>query len=86
MTPDVIADQALLTASRWQRDAMLNRILAAWWQGKDDGLPAEQRLNDNTDQYEARLDAVRGEMGREEILRKVNAPALPATRANEVLG
>jgi hypothetical protein len=62
--PDHIADRALLTVSAWQRQTTLNRILAAWWQGKDDGLPAEQRLNDNTntDQYEARLDAVRGEM------------------------
>jgi hypothetical protein len=64
MTPDVIADQALLTASRWQRDAMLNRILAAWWQGKDDGLPAEQRLNDNTSSNDWQRDneIVRGEM------------------------
>lgn len=62
LSPDRIADEALLTISRWQREAMINRALAAWWQGKDDGLPPEQRLNDNTDQYEARLDAVRGEM------------------------
>jgi hypothetical protein len=60
--PDLIADQAILTVSAWQRQTTINRILAAWWQGKDDGLPAEQRLNDNQDQYEARLDAVRGEM------------------------
>jgi hypothetical protein len=62
MARDLIADQALITASRWQRDAMINRILAAWWQGKDDGLPPEQRLNDNKDQFEARLDTVRNIM------------------------
>jgi len=63
MTPDRIADEALLTISRWQREAMVNRALAAWWQGKDDGLPPEQRLNDNhQDHYGATLDAVRGEM------------------------
>jgi hypothetical protein len=76
MTPDLIADQALITASRWQRDAMLNRILAAWWQGKDDGLPADQRLNDNTSLNDWQRDnaLVEREMGRTEILRKVNAP------------
>ncbi len=47
LSPDRIADEALLTISRWQREAMVNRALAAWWQGKDDGLPPEQRLNDN---------------------------------------
>jgi hypothetical protein len=60
--PDAIHDAALLTVSAWQRQTAVNRILAAWWQGKDDGLPAEQRLNDNQDQFEARLDAVRGEV------------------------
>jgi hypothetical protein len=76
MTPDLIADQALITASGWQRDAMLNRILAAWWQGKDDGLPADQRLNDNTSLNDWQRDnaLVEREMGRTEILRKVNAP------------
>jgi hypothetical protein len=60
MTPDLIADQAILTVSAWQRQAlpsldeamlMLYREQARRWE-----------LNDNTDQYEARLDAVRGEM------------------------
>lgn len=47
LSPDRIADEALLTISRWRREAMVNRALAAWWQGKDDGLPPEQRFNDN---------------------------------------
>lgn len=59
-SPD--ADEALLTISRWQREAMVNRALAAWWQGKDDGLPPAERLNDNQDQYGATLNAVRREM------------------------
>jgi hypothetical protein len=37
--------------------------------------------NTTTDQYEARLDAVRSEMGRHEILRKVNAPGRVEVRA-----
>lgn len=61
-SPDAIHDATRLAISAWQRQAAVNRILAAWWQGKDDGLPAEQRFNDNKDQFEARLDAVRGEM------------------------
>jgi hypothetical protein len=64
MTPDAIADQAILTVSAWQRETsqqMADRLLPLWQARRH--LPAEQRLNDNTDQYEARLDAVRGEMG-----------------------
>jgi hypothetical protein len=66
--PDLIADQAILTVSAWQRQAlpsldeamlMLYREQARRWE-----------LNDNTDQYEARLDAVRGEMARHPIVRK----------------
>lgn len=62
--PDLIADRALLTVSAWQRQTTLNRILAAWWQGKDDGLPAEQRLNDNTslNDWQRDNEIVRGEM------------------------
>jgi hypothetical protein len=68
MTPDLIADQALILTSQWQRQTAVNRILAAWWQGKDDGLPAEQRLNDNhQDHYSATLDAVRGALNSTEI-------------------
>jgi hypothetical protein len=64
MTPDHIADRALLTVSAWQRQTAVNRILAAWWQGKDDGLPAEQRLNDNTslNDWQRHNEIVRGEM------------------------
>lgn len=58
LSPDHIADRALLTVSAWQRETpqqIANRLLyldqARRWE-----------LNDNTDRYEARLDAVRGEM------------------------
>jgi hypothetical protein len=78
--PDHIADRALLTVSAWQRETpqqIANRLL---WRDQAERWEA----NDNTtaDQYEARLDAVRSEMGREEILRKVNAPG----RVTEVAG
>jgi hypothetical protein len=55
--PDLIADQALILTSQWQRETpqqIANRLL---WRDQ-----AERReANDNTtaDQYEARLEAVR---------------------------
>lgn len=62
--PDAIADNALLTVSFWQRltsQQRADRLLNEWQANKH--LPPELRLNDNTtDQYEARLQAVRGEM------------------------
>ncbi len=59
-SPDRIADEALLTVSRWQRETsqergyrLLYRDQARRWEA-----------NDNQDQYGATLDAVRREMGR----------------------
>lgn len=60
MTPDAIHDTALLTISAWQRETSQQRAdrLLPLWQARKH-LPPEQRLNDNQDQYEARLEAVR---------------------------
>ncbi len=60
--PDLIADQAILTVSAWQRQAfpsldeamlMLYRDQARRWEANDN----------HQDHYSATLDAVRGEMG-----------------------
>lgn len=62
MTPDLIADQALILTSQWQREAlptsdeamlMLYRDQARRWEANDN----------NQDQYGATLDAVRESMG-----------------------
>lgn len=62
MTPDLIADQAILTISAWQRQALpsmdeamllLYRDQARRWAGQD---------NISNEQYAATLDVVRGEM------------------------
>jgi hypothetical protein len=60
MTPDHIADRALLTISAWQRQALPSLDEAMLMLYLDQARRWE--LNTNTDQYEARLDAVRGEV------------------------
>lgn len=59
MTPDLIRDTALLTVSQWQRETTQERGSRLLY------LDQARRweANDNTDQYEARLDAVRFTMG-----------------------
>jgi len=64
LSPDLIADQAILTVSAWQRETsqqMADRLLPIWQARRD--LPPEQRLNDNhQDHYNATLEAGRHEM------------------------
>jgi hypothetical protein len=73
--PDLIADQALVLTSQWQRETpqqIANRLL---WRDQAERWEAN---DNNQDQYGATLDAVRSAMD----LRKVNAPG----RVTEVAG
>jgi hypothetical protein len=63
MTPDLIADQAILTVSAWQRQALPSLDEAMLMLYIDQARRWELNDNTNTDQYEARLDAVRFTMG-----------------------
>ena len=77
IAPDLIADQAILTVSAWQRETsqqMADRLLPIWQARRD--LPPHLRLNDNTslNDWQHQNALVERVMGREEILRKVNAP------------
>jgi hypothetical protein len=58
--PDLIADQALILTSQWQREALPTSDEAMLMLYRDQARRWE--ANDNQDQYEARLEAVRGEM------------------------
>jgi hypothetical protein len=61
LSPDAIHDTALLTISAWQRQALPSLDEAMLMLYRDQARRWE--LNDNTDQYEAQLDAVRFTMG-----------------------
>lgn len=62
MTPDLIADQALILTSQWQREALPTRDEAMLMLWRFQAERAEQQDNISNEQHEARLEAVRGEM------------------------
>ena len=60
LSPDLIADQALILTSQWQRETSqqaANRLLY-----RDQARRWAQQDNISNEQFEARLEAVRGEM------------------------
>lgn len=61
MTPDLIADQALILTSQWQRQALPSLDEAMLLLYRDQARRWEANDN-NQDQCGATLDAVRGEM------------------------
>lgn len=64
MTPDLIADQALLLTSQWQREALPTSDEAMLMLYRDQARRWAQQDNISNGQYGATLDAVRGEMAR----------------------
>lgn len=62
MTPDAVHDTALLTISAWQREALPTSDEAMLMLWKFQAERAEQQDNISNEQFEARLEAVRGEM------------------------
>lgn len=63
MTPDLIADQALILTSQWQREALPTSDEAMLMLYRDQARRWEANDNISNEQYGATLDAVRGEMG-----------------------
>lgn len=62
MTPDLIADQALILTSQWQREALPTRDEAMLMLWRFQAERAEKQDNISNEQFEARLEAVRGVM------------------------
>lgn len=62
MTPDFIADQAILTISAWQREALPTSDEAMLMLYRDQARRWAQQDNISNEQYGATLDAVRGIM------------------------
>lgn len=62
LAPDAIHDTALLTISAWQREALPTSDEAMLMLYRDQARRWAQQDNISNDQFEARLDAVRGEM------------------------
>lgn len=63
MTPDLIADQALILTSQWQREALPTSDEAMLMLYRDQARRWAQQDNISNEQFEARLEAVREEMG-----------------------
>lgn len=61
LSPDLIADQALILTSQWQRETSQQAANCLLY--RDQARRWAQQDNISNDQYGATLDAVRGEMG-----------------------
>ena len=62
MSPDAIADAALIQTSVWQREALPTSDEAMLMLYRDQARRWAQQDNISNEQFEARLEAVRGEM------------------------
>lgn len=58
MTPDLIADQALILTSQWQREALPTRDEAMLMLYRDQARRWEQQDNITKEQFNTQLDAV----------------------------
>jgi hypothetical protein len=60
LTPDAISDAAILTISAWQRETTQERANRLLWRDQAERWAGQDNISN--EQFEARLDAVRGEM------------------------